>query len=144
MRLYSRRHKRAETPNHRTESSTKNPTSQTRKLTQGGIEDPSENNYKSKPPSSTSEGVSQGGISRETPKGEPIMTSNENCIPIKAIHQCRTSEGEYCRCIPIVTPTSAPIKTPDNLFQPSRNLAVIPKIGKLLKIRIGKRKVDIT
>ena len=66
---------------------------------------------KSKPPRSTSDGSSQVGSPRKTSRGEPRKRPNENCIPIKTIHQCRTSEGDYCRGISRGTPTSAPSKT---------------------------------
>ena len=52
----------------------------------------------------------RGGIPRETPTGEPIDNPNENFIPIKYIHQYRTSVGAYCIGIPIGIPTSPPSK----------------------------------
>ena len=92
------------------ESSTSNPTIQTRKWKKVGIEDPIRNIYKSKPPSSTSEGASQGSIPRETPTGDPRKNPNGNCIPIKDIYQLRTFEGAYCGEIHRGTPTSEPSK----------------------------------
>ena len=57
-------------------------------------------------PSSYFEGASQGGSPRETQRGEPGNISNEKCIPIKSSNRQRTSEGDYCRGIPIGIPTS--------------------------------------
>ena len=109
---------------------------------------------KRNPPSSNSNGSNQGGIPRETPRGEPRKNPNEKCIPIKAIDQCRTSEGAYRGVISRWTPTNAPGNTQRNskqcaqkkkqytYFQPSRNLAVTPKTGNLSKLRIGEIKMD--
>ena len=55
---------------------------------------------KSTPPISTSEGSSQGGRPKETPRNEPGRKPNEKYTTIKSSHQYRTYEGAYCRGIP--------------------------------------------
>ena len=59
-----------------TESRTCNPFSKIREWTQRSIEDPSINIQKSKPPSSTSEGASQEGRTKENPRSEPGSNRN--------------------------------------------------------------------
>ena len=65
-----------------------------------GHKEPIRNIQKSKSLSSTSEGASQGGSTKETTRSEPGRKPNENCTAIKSNHQCRTFEGAYCRGIP--------------------------------------------
>ena len=98
-----------------TVSRTSKPTSHTRKFTQGRIEIPTRDILKIKTPSSISEGASQWGIPRRTPKGEPRRNRNKKCIQIKAIRQYIIVKVAYCRGIPRVTPTSAPSKNDKNI-----------------------------
>ena len=79
---------------------------QTRKLTQGSIDNPSINIKKSTPPSSTSKGANQGGIPRKTLTGEPRDNPNEKYTPIEATKQCRSYGGAYRLGILTRTPTS--------------------------------------
>ena len=72
------------------ESITCNPFSKIRLWTQVSIEDPSRYIQKSKPTSITSEGASQGGRPKETPRSEPGRNPNEECTTIKSNHKCRT------------------------------------------------------
>ena len=104
-----------------TESRTINSTIQNRKLTQGSVEITSGNIHKSNSPRSTSEGASQRGIPRKTPTGELRKNPNEKCIPIKSIHQYRTSEGSYRGIIPKVNPKIALSQKTINIFNQAKN-----------------------
>ena len=75
---------------------------------------------KANPPSSTSKDASQGGRPKESPRSEPERKPNKNGTAIKSNHQYRTSDGDYRRDTPRLTPTSEPSKITDKFSSQSK------------------------
>ena len=79
------------------------------------------------------QGCQSGGITRETPTGEPRNNRNANFNPIKYIHQCITYEGEGSVDITRGTPTSSPRKNPIKNFNQAKIQQLHQEKGKSTK-----------